>query len=213
VLAGIIVALLSCSLAACKIEKTIVQAPRSETSVFINDASFNPDQMVEADWEAKVLPLLRAKAGPYDTVADAIGKDPNAAGQQNGYRAEATSPWTYAVKVEGTVTGANTESRAATLDVKTAGGQTVMVQIGPVIRGTAIRDMLAFRPFGSFKNQVDYAQYGKALNAKANATVLSKVPRQDLVGRTVSAVGAFQPSGAGGAPLITPVEITVGSKP
>ena len=90
-------------------------------------------------------------------------------GSNIGYRPEATSPWTYAVKVDGVVTAANTESRAATLDVKTSGGLAVTLQIGPVVRGTAIRDMLAFRPFGSFKNQVDYAQYGKALNIKANA--------------------------------------------
>ena len=206
-------AVLLLGLAACKIEPSVVQAPRSETSVFINDASFNPDQMVEADWDAKVLPLLRDKAGSYDTVADAIAKDPNAAGQQYGYRPEPSSPWTYAVRAEGTIAAANTESRAATLDVKTGGGQTVVLQIGPVVRGTAIRDMLAFRPFGSFKNQVDYAQYGKALNSEANTKVLSKVPRQDLVGRTVSAVGAFQPNAGGGTPLITPVELTVGPKP
>ena len=201
------------SVAACKIEKTVVQANSSEQSVFINDASFNPDQMVEVDWDAKVLPLLRDKARPYDEVAGAIAKDPNAAGAQYGYRAEPSSPWTYAAKLEGTITAANTESRAGTLDVATASGQTVTIQIGPVVRGTAIRDMLSFRPFGSFKNQVDYAQYGRALNAKANATALSKAPRQDLVGRSVIAVGAFQPGPAGSPTLFTPVELTVGAKP
>ena len=44
------------ALAGCKIEKTIVADPsQSATSVFINDASFNPDAMVAADWDATIL--------------------------------------------------------------------------------------------------------------------------------------------------------------
>ena len=103
-------------------------------------------------------------------------------------------------------------SRAATITVKTDGAPDATLQIGPVVRGTAIRDMLAYMPFGAFKNQVDYAQFGKALNAKANATALSKLPRSDLVGHGVTALGVFQ-AGAGGAPaLVTPVEIAIGPK-
>ncbi len=111
------------------------------------------------------------------------------------------------------MTAANTESRAATLDVKTAGGRTVTLQLGPVVRGTAIRDSLSLHPFGSFKNQVDYAQYGKALNAKANATALAPAPRQDLVGRPVKALGVFAAGAGGTPPLVTPVELALGPKP
>lgn len=206
---------LAASVAGCKIEKTVVRDPsQTATSVFINDASFNPDAMVQQDWDAKVLPMVRQKAGDYDEVADLVAKDPDAAGERFGYREkQAGSPWSYAARIDGTVTAANTESRAATIEVRTAGGKAVTLQIGPIVRGTAIRDMLAFRPFGSFKNQVDYAQFGKALNQKANASALSTVPRQDLVGRTVKALGVFTAAPAGTAPLVTPVEITVGAKP
>ena len=206
---------LGLALAGCKIEKTVLRDPsQTATSVFINDASFSPDAMVEGDWDAKVLPTLRAKAGAYDAVADAIAADPDAAGAQFGYREkQAGSSWTYVARIEGTVTAANIESRAATLDIKTAAGKPVTLQIGPVVRGTAIRDILSFRPFGSFKNQVDYAQFGKALNAKANATALAKLPRQDLVGKSVSALGVFQAGTGGTPPLATPVEITIGAKP
>jgi predicted lipoprotein len=210
--AGVLAAALP--LGACKIEQTIVADPsQSATSVFINDASFNPDAMVASDWDARILPSLRAKAGPYDEVAGAIASNADAAGERFGYREkQAGSPWTYAARIEGVVTAANTESRAATIDVKTDGGRIVTLQIGPVVRGTAIRDSLAFRPFGSFKNQVDYAQFGKALNAKANATALSKLPREKLVGSRVSALGLFQAASGDTPPLVTPVEITAEPK-
>lgn len=200
---------LAVPLAACRIEKTpVADTSRSATSVFVNDDSFNPDSMVATDWDAHVVPGLRDKAGPYDAVADAVAKDPDAAGDRYGWREkQAGASWTYAAKVDGVITAANTESRAATIDVRTEGGHTVTLQIGPVVRGTAIRDSVTFRPFGSFKNQVDYAQYGKALNAKANAVALSTVPRDGLVGRKIEALGAFQAGTGGAAPLVTPVEI------
>ncbi|MDX7952380.1 DUF2291 domain-containing protein [Lichenihabitans sp. Uapishka_5] len=201
-------------LGGCKIEKTVVSnAGQSATSVFINDSSFDPDAMVASDWDAKVLPDLRAKAGAYDAVATAIAADPDAAGARFGYREkQGGSPWIYAATVTGTVVAANTESRAATIDVKTDGGRTVQLQIGPVVRGTAIRDSLASRPFGSFKNQVDYAQFGKALNAKANATALAKLPRDKLLGARVEALGVFSAPAGGAPPLVTPVSITAEPK-
>ena len=203
------------SIAGCRIEKTpAVDPAQTATSVFINDGSFDPAAMVEADWAGRIVPDLRAKAGPYDAVADAIAASPDAAGARYGFReGQSGAPWTYAAEVDGTVTAANTESRAATLDVKTAGGRTVTLQLGPVVRGTAIRDILSLHPFGSFKNQVDYAQYGKALNAKANATALVPAPRQDLVGRPVKALGVFAAGTGGAPPLVTPVELAIGAKP
>ncbi len=205
---------LSCLLAACKIEKTPVSDPsQTATSVFINDSSFNPDAMVEADWDKKILPILREKAGPYPEVAAAIAKSPDEAGGRYGYREQQPGAvWTYAARFDGLITAANTESRAATITVKSDGAPDATLQIGPVVRGTAIRDMLAYMPFGAFKNQVDYAQFGKALNTKANATALSKLPRTDLVGHRVTALAVFQ-AAAGGAPaLVTPVEIALGPK-
>lgn len=202
------------SLAACRIEKTpAVDPSQSATSVFVNDASFNPDAMVAEDWDSRVVPTLRDRAGAYDDVAAAIAADPAAAGGRFGFHAaEPGAPWLYAAALSGTITAANTESRAATLTVKTDGGRAVTVQIGPVVRGTAIRDSLAFRPFSAFKNQVDYAQFGKALNTRANVGALAKLPRDALVGRRVVALGVVVGVGGDAAPLLTPVEIRLEPK-
>lgn len=209
---GMVAALLP--LGGCKIEKTVVaNAGQSSTSVFINDSSFNPDATVASDWDTTVLPSLREKAGAYDDVAMAIAANPDAAGQRYGFRdGQAGSPWVYAATVSGTVTAANTESRAGTVDVKTEGGRTVQLQIGPVVRGTAIRDSVLSRPFGSFKNQIDYAQFGKALNARANATALSKLPRDKLMGAKIEALGVFSAPTGDTPALVTPVTVTAESK-
>ncbi|MBV9653058.1 MAG: DUF2291 domain-containing protein [Acetobacteraceae bacterium] len=211
---GAIAATVSLSLGGCKIEKTVVASgPASSTSVFINDASFNPDTLVAEDWDAKLVPGLRAKAGPYDEVAAAIANNPDAAGERYGFREQQTgAPWTYAATVEGVVISANTASRAGAIEVRTDGGNTVTLQIGPVLRGTALRDSDPARPFSSFRNQVDYAQFARALNARANADALAKMPRDKLLGSHVSALGVFQPDPGNHSPLVTPVAITVEPK-
>ena len=65
------------------------------------------------------------------------------------------------------------------------------MQIGPVIRGTAIRDSLDFVNFNEFTNQIDFAQFGKAFNTYANDKSAEGLPRSSLVGKSVAAQGAF----------------------
>jgi predicted lipoprotein len=123
-------------------------------------------------------------------------------------------PWTFLVRLEGVVIEANTESRAATIAVDTTGkGKTdAIVQIGPAMRGTAIRDALDFVSFNDFTNQIDFARYGKAFNTYVDRRTLEKLPRDSLVGRKVTVVGAYPLTSAAETPLVTPVEITLGPK-
>ena len=119
------------------------------------------------------------------------------------------------MRLEGVVVEANTESRAATIGVDTTGkGKTdAIVQIGPAMRGTAIRDALDFVSFNDFTNQIDFARYGKAFNLYVNREILEKLPRDSLVGRKVTVLGAYPFSSPADTPLVTPVEIMLGPKP
>ena len=119
------------------------------------------------------------------------------------------------VRIEGVIVGANTQSRAATISVDASGqGKTdAIVQIGPAIRGAAIRDALDFVSFNDFTNQIDFAQFGKALNTYVDHETLAKLPRDSLIGRKVSILGAYPFVSAADTPLVTPVEITLGPKP
>ena len=138
-------------------------------------------------WTPKVLPYLEGKAGPFQKSAARGKGDAKAAGEKYGNpRKQANSPWTYVATVEGKIVASNTQSRAATIDVDVDGDgkADVRAQIGPAMRGTALRDALDFVDFNSFTNQIDFAQFGKSFNTYANATVLSKLPREGLDGKT-----------------------------
>jgi predicted lipoprotein len=210
--AAVIAGALLCS---CRfIPTTDVQALAAGQSQ--DKAAFDPDKMVASSWADKVFPYFEKRAGPFAEVRDLAAKSPEEAGARFGYRPKSGDvPWTLMVRLEGVVVEANTESRAATIGVDTTGkGKAdANVQIGPALRGTAIRDALDFVSFNDFTNQIDFARYGKAFNLYANHELLEKLPRDSLVGRKVTVIGAYPISLSDETPLITPVEITLGPKP
>lgn len=180
------------------------------------EAEFDPDKAVASIWTTKVVPYFQKKAGPLQEVRDLAAKSPDEAGAKFGYRAKAEgTPWTLLVKFEGAIVAADTESRASTIsvDVSGQGKPDAIVQIGPAMRGTAIRDALDFVTFQDFTNQIDFALFGKAFNAYINHSALEKLPRDALVGRRVSVIGAYPFVSAAETPLVTPVEISVEAKP
>ena len=181
-----------------------------------NASGFNPDKMVEDIWASKVIPYLQQKAGPFAEVHALAKTDQAAAGAKYGNpKKQANSPWTFAVRVEGKIIAANTQSRAGTIDIDVDGDgkADARVQIGPAVRGTALRDSLDFVQFNDFTNQIDFAQFGKAFNACADKTVLSKLPREALEGRTAKVLGAYTIEGGQDLPLVTPAEAEIGPKP
>jgi predicted lipoprotein len=199
------------SLAGCKILPTPTEEDKAAAAAA---QAFNPDKMVEEMWVPKVLPYLKGKAGPFSDVQQLAKSDAKAAGEKYGNpRKQANSPWTYVATAEGKIVASNTQSRAATIDVDVDGDgkADLRAQSGPALRGTALRDALDFVDFNSFKNQIDFAQFGKSFNTYANAAVLSKLPREGLDGKQVKLLGAYVPASGSDLPLMTPAEAEIGS--
>jgi len=201
---------LGLALDACKIVATPKKPAGGDEA---NSGGFDPDAMVDAIWDSKVIPYLSAKAGPLPEVVALARLNSDEAGRKYGYRAkEGSEPWTYVVKIDGRIVSAETASRAGTISIDTKGDAKVaaVVQIGPAMRGTTLRDALDFVSFNDFKNQIDYAQFGKAFNQHVVRTILSKLPRDALIGRNVTALGAFTLEASDQPPLVTPAQLTLG---
>jgi predicted lipoprotein len=201
--------LLACALAlpGCKFVKTADE--RKEAAA----EAFNPDALVADIWDAKVVPFLEKRAGTFQDVSELSKSDLNAAGQTYGHKEkQGNAPWTFAARIDGTIVAEETKSRAAYVDVDVDGDAKadVRVSIGPAIRGTALRDSLDFVDFNAFKNQIEWAQFGKSFNIHVNKTLLDKLPRQGLTGKKLSAVGAYPLPPAGQLPQFVPATITIG---
>jgi predicted lipoprotein len=197
------------ALAGCKFVPTAEKQKQSSlNSAQASDKGF--ETRVAELWDSKVVLYARAKAGDFADVTAAIKVNADAAGAKYGYKEKGGSaPWTILTQVKGKVIAANTESRAATLDIDHDGDgkADAQVQIGPVIRGTALRDSLDFVNFNDFTNQIDFAQFGKAFNTYTNDKVLKSFPRESLVGKSVTVLGAFPLPQGQTLPLVTPVSI------
>ena len=179
---------------------------------FVSD-NFNPDEFVEKIWEAKVIPYFEKKSQPVSDVLSAWTKDQEAAGKMFGYREKAEwSPWNFRVKGAGKIVEVNTESRASTVAVDLEpvdGNGDLIIQIGPVVKDSGIRDSLEFISFTDFTNQLEFARLSNAFNKKVNGVVLSKLDRENLMGKDVSFVGVFTQLQGSDLVRVTPVVMEV----
>ncbi|MET0164305.1 MAG: DUF2291 family protein [Vicinamibacterales bacterium] len=117
------------------------------------------------------------------------------------------------VKGQGVVAAIDRAARVGLLRLQLPGDSrpTVALQIGPVIRGTALRDASSFIRFSDFRNQFDYAGSANALNDYALRTVVAQLPLDSLQGRTVTFIGAVGKSVPvdGGVWEIVPVQLDI----
>lgn len=136
-------------------------------------------------------------------------------GSSSGATSPVSPPVRKALFVTGTgvVTDVNLQSRVGLALVRLDGVDhaTVALQVGPVLRGTALRDALSFVRFTDFANQFDFAGVANALNDRVLATVLGSLDARGLAGQLVTFTGAAAVGDgrAGAIPEIVPVTLTV----
>ncbi len=192
----LVVLLVSLNLSACSAFFTVV--PISEEKSLEEGGSatnkgFDKVAYVDKIWDSRVLPTAKSDAVAFDTLYTALKLNQEEASQKYGHMVG--GPYNFLTKFDATIIAVNTTSRAGTLNVETeAGGQQVplIVQIGPVIRGTAIRDGVGFIIFNEFVNQLQFADVADELNTRAYNMSLKDITFDDsLVGKTVSVTGAF----------------------
>jgi predicted lipoprotein len=167
-------------------------------------------KFVDPIWTSKVLPAIEEKAQDIAKILPEIRADPESAGQKYGRR-EATNPYNYMVKGTGQVTEIHNQSQAGTATIEIPGlNEKVALQIGPVVRGTALRDATGVVSFNQFSNQLDYADVSKEMNLRALKTAFANVPPASLAGKTVTFFGALTFDPHSKSPLlITPVKINL----
>ncbi len=184
-----------------------------EEGKYTGDVEFNAGDDVAAIWEDSVLPEFEENAvdlteflsqsnGDLATLADKYGK----------YSMGDSGELSYVVKGTGTVSEVNTESQAGYMAVKLdgyTGTENVRIQIGPVYKGSSIRDSLSFIKFGDYKNQEEWAAVSQSINQVVAKDVIEPADPANLQGKTVSFIGAFTVSTGSSDVLITPTALEV----
>ncbi len=166
-------------------------------------ASFDAVAFVAAAWGPEVLRTIDG-AGDAGEVA-----------REAALRAAAgPAPGPAVVRGSGRVVSVDGRSRSGTARVELDGPSRtlVVVQVGPVISGTAIRDALPALGFDRFVNQIQHADVGNEINARVEREVLASLDRAGLRGRRIRFAGmaSFE---EGRPPAITPVRLEVEGRP
>ena len=159
-------------------------------------------------WESSALPEMNEKAVELkDFLTEANGDLKSLADKYGKYSMGTSGELNYVVKGTGTVEEVNTESKAGFMTVKLdgyTGSEIVKIQIGPVYKGSAVRDSLSFIKFGDYTNQEEWAAVSQSINEIVAKDVVEKADPESLKGKTVTFVGAFTASDNAEV-LITPV--------
>lgn len=184
---------------------TIVPVSQVAGTDLNGDPVFEAKSSVASIWDARVLPYLRDKSNDAAVVLTGLADQPDQAGPRYGYRARSSDgPWNFAVHGEGRITAVETNLRHATVTVDVAGHPAVL-QIGPVVFGTALRDGLPFLSFDQVANQIQFAQISRELNDRASEAARAGLDAAALVpGRRVEFVGMLT---AATPPQITAVHL------
>lgn len=197
------------ALPGCKIVKTVAEGESAAAVAGEAGDDARIAALLDKTYKAELLPLI-ARALPVADLRAALVGGLDAAGAAHGNKGSGEgAAWNFAVKGEGRVVEANLSSRArkAMVDVDGDGAADLTLQLGPVIKGSSLRDVAPFYRFGDFRDQIEFAKLARALNDRASAALV--VPEGELVGKTVSFSGTVDLKAAGDAWLVTVVTFAV----
>lgn len=177
----------------------------------------SPAAFVESIWEVRLLPSIVNSAVDTRELLNAIAASPSEAVKRYGRR-DAGGPPYYIIKGKGTVAAIDTRSRVgiALVDIEPLDRKPdLSIQIGPVLRGTSLRDATGVIRFGDFLNQLQFADASREINSRVLKSVLDPIDKTTLKGRVISFTGALPALEKSTPPLaeLVPVQLTVEEKP
>lgn len=198
------------ALPGCKIVKTVAEGEGAAAVAGEAGDDARIAALLDKTYEAELLPLIAARALSVADLRAALAGGLDAAGASHGNKGSGEgAAWNFAVRGVGKVVEANLTSRArkAMVDSDGDGAVGLTLQLGPVIKGSSLRDVAPFYRFGDFRDQIEFAKLARALNDRASAALM--VPEGDLVGKTVTFSGTVDLKAATDALLVTAVTLSV----
>jgi predicted lipoprotein len=195
-------------LAAIAATTTTVSASDPGAAAAAGGSTFDAVEYAQEHYESEVVPTITDNAVEITELLPQVIDDPDAAGEQYGHRAGVSSPYAYPVSGEGVAGKVDGTLLPLTIDGLPDDVQ-VMLQIGPAINGTALRDATGLVDFNDFLNQIEYANAATELNNKVKSDVLADFDAAAAEGKTVRFVGAFAYGSNPAVIQVTPVELEV----
>ena len=175
----------------------------------LNDENGND---IAAIWDEQVVPEIKENAVELSDLLETENDNMESSGEKYGrYSNGSSGNLNFAVHVTGTVEDVNVDKKAGYLIVKQDGYDgtvCIMVQIGSVFKGTSLRDYLSFINVNDYKDQIEYAQLAKDLNAYVGENVVDYEEASNAKGKKIDIYGCFTYE-KNDELLILPVELSL----
>jgi predicted lipoprotein len=181
---------------------TVVKIEDAEKAV--QSEAFDPVAYVDGIWDAKLIPAFNEKAVELPKILSEMkpGADGTAPKDEliaiaNKYGSITVGEaHVYMVKGSGKIVAVNAETSLGTAEVTLDGYDgpiKVLLYVGTRIPSdeTSVRDSVGFISFGDFKEQTEYGKVASEINKRVLATVIGKLDREKLIGKTITFKGAF----------------------
>ncbi len=176
---------------------------------------FDAEKYVDSIWDERLIPAYEEESTEFSVVLEAIEKDKEDAIISHGLERESGEHKPiFKVKGSARVVEHDDSSRNGLLIldlVTTEEEEEIPLQVGPVIRKTAIRDSVNFIKFTEVGNQIQFANLADELNNHMKEVAVEKLDLENIVGKDISFYGAFQLEEDETADdvVVTPVRIDV----
>ena len=196
-------------LVGCKVATIRPLDPETGKAIIgTEDQEFSGERYVNERWQDPMLTTFNKDAVDLKEIFAALEENRDAASELYG-RQQGNSPFSFMVKGEAKVLEHDTSSRAGLLrlDLEPFDGQAdISLAMGPVIKGTALRDAMPFIKFNDFTNQLEFADVSKAMHVRVMSDVIEPFDSEAPIGKTVEFWGASYLSDP---VVITPVKLKV----
>lgn len=179
--------------------------------IYFESDDFDADTVAREIWDNDLGAYFQESQVDAKTLLEGLKADEAGTGEQYGIGDnDEGSKWQFVIEGKAKVLEVDKESRAGIMlvDLEPYDGQSdLTVQIGPVIKGTSIRDALAFLKLDDFANQVEFASVSKAFNGLVVEEVIGDQDFGQYIDEEINFIGCFTYSDVDEI-LVTPVSLS-----
>ena len=189
---------------------TIVKEGQEAT--LTGEVVFNPTAEATKFWNEKSQEYFESNAVDLVTLLyESNGDLKSVATKYGHYSMGDKGELSFIVKGSATVDLVKNKLRAGYLGLKVDGMDDkfkLRLQIGPVFKGSAVRDSISLISYKDYKNQIEWAQVSVAFHDLISKQILAPIDMNNVANKTVEFIGCFTVARQG-LIQITPVKLIV----
>lgn len=191
---------------------TVTVVPEGQEAQLTGEVVFDPTVVATNFWKDKAHDYFTQNAVDFNQLVSESGGDFKSVASKYGHYSMGDSgELSFIVKGSGTITLVKNKLRAGYLGIKIdgyTGDVDTRLQIGPVFKGSAVRDSISLISYKDYKNQIEWAQVSVAFHNLISEEILKPIDMAALEGKQVEFIGCFTANSPSRI-QITPVVLTV----